>query len=285
MNFKLSALVAAALLASGSAHAMTPANDVASGNATLLLTVIDANYNNGAGRSYTRSLEVAMNDFGTQNRATGGFSTIVDTLSTPMTWSADSLWTTFTAGMTAQEIAGLQWDVTALDQTGTSAADQKRIITTSADNLVSLVAQSGTSIANNETQNATQNQQSYWGAVVAAMGSGKEIIVDDATSQAFAVSVAVHGGNLGATISDFSTLTNVGDSMGFYYLTRSSSSNTAEAIAAAYGNVYGASTFTLAADGTLTFANAAPVPEASTYGMMLAGLGLVGFMAGRRRRA
>ncbi len=124
MNFKLSALVAAALLASGSAHAMTPANDVASGNATLLLTVIDANYNNGAGRSYTRSLEVAMNDFCTQNRATGGFSTIVDTLSTPMTWSADSLWTTFTAGMTAQEIAGLQWDVTALVQTGTSAADQ-----------------------------------------------------------------------------------------------------------------------------------------------------------------
>jgi hypothetical protein len=31
--------------------------------------------------------------------------------------------------------------------------------------------------------------------------------------------------------------------------------------------------------------NAAPVPEASTYGMMLAGLGLVGFMASRRRKS
>ena len=30
---------------------------------------------------------------------------------------------------------------------------------------------------------------------------------------------------------------------------------------------------------------AAPVPEASTYGMMLAGLGLVGFMASRRRKS
>ncbi len=159
MNFKLSALVAAALLASGSVHAMTPANDVASGNSTLLLTVIDANYNNGAGRSYTRSLEVAMNDFGTQNRATGGFSTIADTLGGPLTWNGGSLWSTFTAGMTAQEIAGLQWDVTALDQTGTSAADQKRIITTSADNLVDLVALSGTSISNAETQGATPNQQ------------------------------------------------------------------------------------------------------------------------------
>lgn len=31
--------------------------------------------------------------------------------------------------------------------------------------------------------------------------------------------------------------------------------------------------------------NAAPVPEAETYAMMLAGLGLVGFMAARRRKA
>ena len=35
--------------------------------------------------------------------------------------------------------------------------------------------------------------------------------------------------------------------------------------------------------GTVT--QAAPVPEASTYGMMLAGLGLVGFMASRRRKS
>jgi energy-converting hydrogenase Eha subunit G len=32
-------------------------------------------------------------------------------------------------------------------------------------------------------------------------------------------------------------------------------------------------------------ATAAPVPEASTYGMMMAGLGLVGFMASRRRKS
>jgi hypothetical protein len=76
---------------------------------------------------------------------------------------------------------------------------------------------------------------------------------------------------------------NVGDNMGFYYLTRSSTSNTAEALVRAYGNDNGASTFTLAANGELSFG--APVPEASTYGMMLAGLGLVGFMAARRRSA
>jgi hypothetical protein len=37
-------------------------------------------------------------------------------------------------------------------------------------------------------------------------------------------------------------------------------------------------------NGNLMIA-AAPVPEAETYAMMLAGLGLVGFMVARRRQA
>ena len=36
---------------------------------------------------------------------------------------------------------------------------------------------------------------------------------------------------------------------------------------------------------TLTYSVAAAVPEAETYAMMLAGLGLVGFMVRRRRNA
>ena len=138
MNFKLNALVAAALLSTaGSASAITAANDVSTGNAFLLLTVLDANYNGGVGRSYTRSLEVAMNDFGTANRATGGFTTNVDALSSlNQTWATGALWSTFTAGMDAATIAGLKWDVTALDGAGTSAADQKRVLTTSVSNQI-----------------------------------------------------------------------------------------------------------------------------------------------------
>lgn len=285
MNFKLNALVAAALLsAAGSASAITATNDVTSGNAYLLLSVLDNNFNGGAGRSYTRSLEVAMNDFGTANRATGGFTANVDTLSSlNQTWATGALWSSFTAGMDANTIAGLQWDVTALDQTGTSAADQKRILTTSASNLVADIAVSGVSTNNTEFQNATLNQDQYWDAVIAAMGASTEIITEDANSFAFATSGGVHAGNFAGKTPDFSTVGNVGDSMGFYYLTRSSSSNTAEVLAVAYGNANGASTFTLGVDGALSFAApVAAVPEASTYGMMLAGLGLVGFMARRR---
>ena len=285
MNFKLNALVAAALLSTaGSASAITAANDVSTGNAFLLLTVLDANYNGGVGRSYTRSLEVAMNDFGTINRATGGFTTNVDSLlSGNQTWATGALWSTFTAGMDAATIAGLKWDVTALDSNGTSAADQRRILTTSASNLVSDIAASGVSTSNTEFNNAVTNQDIYWDAAIAAMGAGTEIIIDDTASNAWAISGAVHSSNFSGKTPDFSTVGNVGDSMGFYYLTRTGSSNTAEALAVAYGNANGASTFTLAADGALSFAApVAAVPEASTYGMMLAGLGLVGFMARRR---
>jgi hypothetical protein len=285
MNFKLNALVAAALLSTaGSASAITAANDVSTGNAFLLLTVLDANYNGGVGRSYTRSLEVAMNDFGTANRATGGFTTNVDALtSLNQTWATGALWSTFTAGMDAATIAGLKWDVTALDGAGTSAADQKRILTTSAGNLVSDIAASGVSTTNGEITLAITNQDFYWDAAIAAMGAGTEIIVSDTASTAFAISSAVHSSNFSGKTPDFSTVGNVGDSLGFYYLTRSGTTSGAEVLAAAYGNANGASTFTLAANGALSFAApVAAVPEASTYGMMLAGLGLVGFMARRR---
>jgi len=285
MNFKLNALVAAALLSTaGSASAITAANDVSTGNAFLLLTVLDANYNGGVGRSYTRSLEVAMIDFGTANRATGGFTTNVDALSSlNQTWATGALWSTFTAGMDAAAIAGLKWDVTALDGAGTSAADQKRILTTSAGNLVSDIAASGVSTTNGEITLAITNQDFYWDAAIAAMGAGTEIIVSDTASTAFAISSAVHSSNFSGKTPDFSTVGNVGDSLGFYYLTRSGTTSGAEVLAAAYGNANGASTFTLAANGALSFAApVAAVPEASTYGMMLAGLGLVGFMARRR---
>lgn len=275
MNFKLNALIAAALLASGSAHAITATDDVSSGNAYLLLTVLDANYNGGVGRSYTRSLEVAMNDFGTANRPTGGFTTNVDGLN--QTWATGALWGQFTTGMDATTIAGLQWDVTALDGFGTSAADQKRILTTSASDLVSDFANSGVHTSNTHVNNAAISQDVYWDAVIAEMGSGTEIVVEDTSSFAFAL--GLHGSNFGGKTPNLNTMSNVGDSMGFYYLTRSSSTNTAEALAVAYGVNGVPTTLTLGLDGSLAVA---AVPEASTYGMMLAGLGLVGFMARRR---
>ncbi|WP_229259449.1 choice-of-anchor E domain-containing protein [Duganella aceris] len=53
----------------------------------------------------------------------------------------------------------------------------------------------------------------------------------------------------------------------------------------ASGNVHTAATSAYSAYGTVTYTFAAPVPEPETYAMLLAGLGLVGFAARRRKSA
>ena len=70
--------------------------------------------------------------------------------------------------------------------------------------------------------------------------------------------------------------TGLGGSMNFFqYVSNGSKSSTMSTVTAL------PSAFTLSNTGVLTYAVAA-VPEASTYGMMLAGLGLVGFMVRRK---
>lgn len=67
--------------------------------------------------------------------------------------------------------------------------------------------------------------------------------------------------------------------LNFFYLSNSSNVSSAQATVTSLG----AWSFD-AGTAQLTYATAAPVPEAETYAMMLAGLGLVGFMVSRRRR-
>ena len=288
---KLKLITAAlAFLAAGSASAMTPANDVASGNSTLLLSVwkdagVIGDVNDDV--AYIRSLEVAMNGFGTQNRGTAGFTTLVDSnTGYTQSWTGGAAWASFVSGMTTAQIEAMRWDVTALDGNGGSTADLKRVLTTSNTNLKTFVSQAGTQIQNAAVTSATDgNNDGYWKAVIAAMGSGTEVVISDPNSGAFTPGAAKHATNFAGGMLAVNTMSTIGDAdgMGFYYLTRSSSSNTAEAIVQAYENAQGAASFKLAANGTLTYMAPPPVPEADTYALMLAGLGLVGFIARRRK--
>ncbi|MHB1144101.1 MAG: PEP-CTERM sorting domain-containing protein [Thiobacillus sp.] len=68
--------------------------------------------------------------------------------------------------------------------------------------------------------------------------------------------------------------------LNFYFLSNTSSTAANQAAVTKYAGVW---SFDVAT-AQLSYATAAAVPEAETYAMMLAGLGLVGFMVSRRRK-
>jgi uncharacterized protein involved in outer membrane biogenesis len=92
------------------------------------------------------------------------------------------------------------------------------------------------------------------------------------------VNVAAGGDQWNGQVSFTSTGVASGD-LNFYFLSNSSSSGSGQAAVTKYAGVWSFD----AATAQLSYATA-PVPEAETYAMMLAGLGLVGFMVSRRRK-
>jgi hypothetical protein len=85
-----------------------------------------------------------------------------------------------------------------------------------------------------------------------------------------------------ASKATFNSTAGFDQSLNFWYLTPSSTSTVAKASVAQFGNAAGASTWTLASNGTLNYTVAA-VPEPGEWALMLSGFGLIGFIATRRR--
>src|SRR5262249_18864576 len=118
-----------------------------------------------------------------------------------------------------------------------------------------------------------------------ALGGNSSVIVGP--GQAASYDTANHGSNLGGVLAPAmgTTAAGLGDTMGFYYMTRTGASNTAEAVAAAFNDpTLGAFTWTLKASGDLVFGPTVvpAVPEASTLAMFTAGLLMIGGIARRR---
>ena len=87
------------------------------------------------------------------------------------------------------------------------------------------------------------------------------------------------GGEQWNGATSFSSAGSVNSALNFYFLTNSSGVAASQATVSQYAGTFSFDTAT----AQLTYATA-PVPEAETYAMMLAGLGLVGFMVRRRRK-
>ena len=257
---KLKMIALAAMLAAGSANAAI--QDGSAGNGELFMTVLDS-----VGlQSYTLDLNLTMNDF-LAGIAVSGAS---------YNYAADANMTSFLSMVAPANQSGLLFAIGAMDATGTSVADHHRYITTAS------VIDAATD-TNLNLKNLGTNGAQFVSDVNTLIGAANSAVVTDPAMVAYAGS-ALWGSNWGNQFNGTSTGL-IGNDLGMYLVEQTSGAfavrNNLSVYSALEQNAFPVFA-NLDMSGNLTIA-AAPVPEAETYAMMLAGLGLVGFMAARRR--
>ena len=248
-------MIAAALAFAAAGNANALIVDGSTGNGELFMTVLDA----VGQKSYTLDLNLTMNDFLSGVAANASYN-----------YAADANMTSFLSTAAGP----LVWAIGALDTAGATATNTYRFITTAS------VIDSTNTLTNLKLKDL-QGSNKLLGDANADIGDATSLIVNDISRLAYADSSA-WGDNWGGT-ANFIATGAIGDSMDLYLLRQSSGAFAARFSPSIYealnfnGNAYQA---TLDMSGNL---QVAAVPEPETYALMLAGLGLVGFMARRRK--
>lgn len=271
MNFKLNALVAALIMAA-SAPALATIEDGSLGNGELFLTVWDE----VGQKSYTLDLNLKMDDFLSGIAVSGKV----------YNYAADANMNSFLSMVAPADKSSLKFAIGAMDNVGATTTDYYRVIST-ATNIVP-----GNSLTNQVTNlNLKQlgtSGDTFLGDTNGQIGVSNSLIVTDPALVAYAGS-AQWGTNWGNAANFISTglidndgVVDGGD-LGLYFLRQSSGTFATRNNASIYAAI--------SQSGNPVFANldmngnllVTAVPEADTYAMMLAGLGLIGFMVARRR--
>lgn len=265
MNFKMKALVAAAVVAttmSGAANALT--------NNELFLVAYDA--------TASKTFIAALGQAGTVSAFTGSTNLSVN-------YASDANWTNLMSTATAGSVV---YSVIGAFESNTAASSSYN----AGDKLVVTSATLPGSLSNsqmNNLMNTFNTPSSTWGQFQSLNAAVTGTSTGFVAGSAFDSGIAF-GDHLFGQYVNVTTSAALGTDLNFYSITRpSSTSNVAQTIKTQY--LQGAAgslgdTWNLSSSGLLTYtATAAAVPEADTSAMMLAGLGLMGFIARRRTRA
>lgn len=275
MNFKMKALVAAvALTASMSASAAMTQSAFQSGStskigdSSLILTLIDNNNSISA----TFDLGYSYSTFAESLVATG--PNLLWDLASNADYSA--AWTSFTSGA---NLANSHWAIFAGDNFGTGAGAKGMIVTYTTLPLQNVTtSELGTQLSGMDVYIADNSPLGNHLAV--SNGANTTVLGTEWAGQSGAYNADGKVGLKGpVTWGSFDQSLGVVKFLGGATVTSRLTSDV-------YANQFGASAFALTSNGALTYTNAvAAVPEADTWAMLLAGLGLMGFIARRRTAA
>lgn len=285
---KLKLIAAAALLAvTGAANAAM--DGAASGNGSLLLSFISQGGSSatagGDDISAVFDLGINMNQFLTyQNLA--GYTQTWDLTGA----NYGSAWSDLLSFSTND--AAIEFNVIALDNTDkTTLAGGSRYLTTA--NVSTFPSLTNTNLNGFDGMDAYITANNSRGTHATEANGASTATPSDVSNSYFrAVGGFTQGDNwLGKTTAD--TTKNLATAQSFWYLSTTVPGGTGQAAKSAFGvdldgsGSIGAGEFgqwsVNAAAGTVTFMN--PVPEPETYAMLLAGLGLMGAIARRRRKS
>lgn len=282
MNFKLKTLVAAAVLAVSATSANAAIEGMAAGNGELVFSAWDIN--TGIGYTYDLLSALALTDFvGADAAATAaGNPTMVANAvvsNSLITGPNGQILDLALTGIPfSSNISNVQWNLAASDNTG-----RTRLLVTK-DGSDSAEA----AITTNRAKDAANGFNGYFSQANSFM----ESLAGDTYALTVDTNGAAYPGTLGATaVGNIFDTTNLLGSSSFMYLVAPAtlaSSNAAgfvKQMATADGSALVATTYQQAGQWrlNLSVAQTAPIPEPETYAMFLAGLGMMGAVARRRK--
>jgi hypothetical protein len=285
MNFKLKTLVAALALSvvATSANAAIDANN---GNSELFFSAWDSNA--GVGYTYDLNWNKFLNDFvGIDQAATAAGNTTLKanaTVGASMIGAGGVIYDQALTGMAFANTAAVEWNLAAYDQ----GNGRNRLLMTLGDSGLPFAS------GNNQIKAAVTALSAY-----TPQANGKILVpATDTFVNTVVGDGAAYAGNAGSTykdnIADTTTLLGA-QATSLWFLapdTQNSSvvqSTIQQQLFAFDGRAVTANTYLNATDSLwhlqIAAVPVAAVPEADTSAMMLAGLGLMGFIARRRRNS